>query len=553
MTSKRKLTGVLIFTILVFTWGCSTPIQKNSMKPKGMIGIDTSAPAGKGRKLALLIGVGSYKDTHWNPLKYPESDVAKLKAVLEKSGNFDEVFTLKGSDATRANILIGMEQLRKINKGKDDILTIYFSGHGTLDRDQFGNLSQYFVSHDAQMDSIAETAISMKKIFNIFDNYPSEKKVLILASCYSGAGKSVLRNDILTEIKSTKSPLSNILPPLEQVSKASIILSSSTMGDVSYENEELKGDIYTHFFIEGLTTGDANQDGAVTATEAHSHARYSTYLYTKGKQKPAMYYSIEGKDPINLSGEFNQNGKPVIYDYSDKYTAVDVLIDGNVKGQLPGSIPVEPGTHNIAFRRFYANAPFSQTTINVRGNERLNVDHLISNNAHKNRYPVGFRAGRIQTDDFNSSIVLETFYKYIEDEEIYGVSFDWEMGGKYLSMSEGNLEYSGYMFSNTLLLNFFNPFTSKLTTYAGPGIDIGVVVLESKIPGFSINHSQFLTPFYANAGIVYRGKGFYLSTDAKYYFSTRKSFEQVSEDKNIENRVFGFDGLNINIGITYFF
>ncbi|MEI8351089.1 MAG: TonB-dependent receptor, partial [bacterium] len=57
------------------------------------------------------------------------------------------------------------------------------------------------------------------------------------------------------------------------------VLSASAFGETAREDDRLQGDVYTHFLIEGIKSGDLDGDGAVTLTEADDYARNTVSAY----------------------------------------------------------------------------------------------------------------------------------------------------------------------------------------------------------------------------------------------------------------------------------
>src|SRR5205814_6468465 len=129
------------------------------------------------------------------------------------------------------------------------------------------------------------TALSMDKLEGGFKQLASRRRLLVLATCHSGSGKSLLPREVEAELATLKAGF--YAPPLEEASRAAVVLSASDWGETAREDESLENDIYTHFLIEALAQGDRNLDGAVTATEAHDWARRRTYAFTGGRQRPS--------------------------------------------------------------------------------------------------------------------------------------------------------------------------------------------------------------------------------------------------------------------------
>jgi len=137
------------------------------------------------------------------------------------------------------------------------------------------------------------------------------------------------------------------VPPLETVSEASLILAASAWGETAREDKKLGHDIYTYFLLEAFAKGDRNNDGAVTASEAHDFAREQTYYFTQGRQRPHAESDILGVDPIVLAGAKTRLGRPELFAYSPRLENVEVQVDGAEKGKLPGGVSLEPGAHRL--------------------------------------------------------------------------------------------------------------------------------------------------------------------------------------------------------------
>ena len=68
------------------------------------LGVAPAAAQPKPRKVAFLVGVGTYLFNFPDLAGAPENDVTKLRDVLD-TGGFDEIHVLKNNDATKAKVL----------------------------------------------------------------------------------------------------------------------------------------------------------------------------------------------------------------------------------------------------------------------------------------------------------------------------------------------------------------------------------------------------------------------------------------------------------------
>ncbi|BAY92079.1 MULTISPECIES: caspase, EACC1-associated type [unclassified Tolypothrix] len=239
-------------------------------------------------KYALLIGASEYESPKINNLSGVVKDIEAMQRVLEnlEIGGFKEVKVLPNpdSDTMRSEI----EQLFMEKCQKDDVVLLYFSGHGYRHED--GNL--FFVSRNTQINPQGlvriGTAVDAKFIHqNYMSRSKSKRQVLILDCCFSGAfaegmsAKEISNLSIKNEI-------------VEQLGgEGRAVLTSSTATQKSFEDSG--GAVYTRYLIEGIETGaaDNDNDGFVTVAELHEYAKRKV-LEAKPAMKPEIFAVKEG-------------------------------------------------------------------------------------------------------------------------------------------------------------------------------------------------------------------------------------------------------------------
>ncbi|BAY30022.1 extracellular ligand-binding receptor [Nostoc carneum NIES-2107] len=152
-------------------------------------------------KIALLIGISQY---HPDLTSLPgvEEDIKAMQRVLQNPNicGFDAAKTLLNCD--RQNIVDEIEQLFSHSE-KEDLLLLYFSGHGI--KDEYGQL--YFATSITRKDERGKlrkaTAVEASFVQKIMSNSRSKRQVVILDCCFSGAFAEGLtsKNDGLVDIK----------------------------------------------------------------------------------------------------------------------------------------------------------------------------------------------------------------------------------------------------------------------------------------------------------------------------------------------------------------
>jgi hypothetical protein len=342
------------------------------------------------RRLALVVGIQKFDDARWRELRFPEADARALAGVLgaPDRGAFDEVEILPRG-ATRADLQGALRRLAERDRDERDTVVLYVSSHGTLARDGTGRLRRYLVTRETRVDKVAETGLLMDDLRAEFDRLRSRRKVLIIASCHSGSGKSLLPESVEAELRGTKAGF--FVRPIEDVSRASVVLSASDWGETAREDEKLGNDIYTHFFVEALQLGvDRNGDGAVTVSEAHDYARRMTYEYTGGAQRPAAETSEVGADPIVLAGRVRREGRPELFSYSRRLDGFTVRIDGKPLAELPGGVALDAGAHRVQVAKGGAT-PLLDAEVELDPGARVDVESLLARSA--GRFVIAPRAG----------------------------------------------------------------------------------------------------------------------------------------------------------------
>ena len=339
---------------------------------------ETLDRAHEGRKLALVIGIGEFEDAEWRPLRFARKDAHDVAALFTdpRRGAFAKVLSAtQPEQVTRRGLDAAFAALAAEARSPDDTVVIYVSSHGTLARDPRGELRRYLVARDSKLSDVPGTALSMDELKARFEALPSRKKLLVLATCHSGTGKSLLPADVQRELAATKAGF--FVRPLEEASKASIILSACDWGETAREDEKLENDIYTHFFVQALTEGlDRNGDGAVTATEAHDHARRKTWEFTSGRQRPSAETTLVGVDPIALVGSFHPGGQPELFSYASNLEGFQVRVDGRELGELPGGMALKEGVHHVQISKGGAT-PLLDSRVELAAGQRIAIEDLL--------------------------------------------------------------------------------------------------------------------------------------------------------------------------------
>lgn len=248
-------------------------------------------------KIALLIGVSDYNKL--TPLPAAINDIEALKRVLENPeiAGFDEVQLLKNPDVNR---LRGAVARLFENRNREDLVLLFFSGHGI--RDDAGYL--HFAAVDTEKDVAVATSARTSEILHQMRLSRSKRQVMILDCCYSGAAvPGLIDKSAEVDVSSSMENLA-VLAEVDQGlyvpdlgGEGRVVLTSSTSAQESFTDLELS--VYTKFLVEGLETGAADEggNGSITMYDLHKYVKQKVEA-AASRMNPEFYPSRQGFEII---------------------------------------------------------------------------------------------------------------------------------------------------------------------------------------------------------------------------------------------------------------
>jgi hypothetical protein len=243
---------------------------------------------------AVVIGVNNYP--HIRHLRYAVNDA---KAFYQHLVDFtrippENILLLLNEDAKLTKLRSTLGTYLKNKAGKEDMVIIYFAGHGATEKDVTSpdgdGLEKYLLPYDVNPKDLYATALPMGEISRIFTRIQSDRLIFIADSCYSGASGG--RTISLTGIRSS---ISDGFLDRIATGKGRIILTASGANEVSEENENLRHGVFTYFLLEGLQgNADTDRDGLITVDEAYRYVSDRVPEATNNEQHPVKKGSVEG-------------------------------------------------------------------------------------------------------------------------------------------------------------------------------------------------------------------------------------------------------------------
>ncbi len=236
-------------------------------------------------KYALIIGTTEYTDPKLPPLTAPGKDTEDLARILKDQDicAFDEVNILLNQSSS--SVIEAIDEFFD-EKKPDDMLVLYFSGHGI--RDDLGSL--YLAFKNTIRSRLRATAIKSDYIREAMDQSRSKRQVLILDCCNSGAFPQGTKAELGGSMGMTKA----------FQGYGRFVLTASDATQFAWEGDKVIGEtdnsLFTHFLVKGLEgEADSDSDGRITVDELYDYT-YDQISRVTPKQTPTKSSSkVEGE------------------------------------------------------------------------------------------------------------------------------------------------------------------------------------------------------------------------------------------------------------------
>ena len=216
-------------------------------------------------RIALLIGVSEYQPG-LNQLAGAVKDVEAMRRVLQhpEMGDFAESEIIVMPNPQRQDMENAIEKLFD-NRKRDDLVLLYFSGHGITDDSGKLYLTNSQTRKYDNGNLVKTTATPASLIHEFMENSRSQRQVIILDACFSGAFAEGMKakDDSSVDINQ------------QLGGKGRAVLTSSSSSQYSFEQTGEELSVYTRYIVNGIETGaaDTDNDGMISVDELHEFAR----------------------------------------------------------------------------------------------------------------------------------------------------------------------------------------------------------------------------------------------------------------------------------------
>jgi caspase domain-containing protein len=269
-----------------FTREFTLPISQDTVEivAQGVGGqtVQTIAAPRIDKRWAVVVGIGEYQSPDIPDLGYAPSDARAIKEFLESdaAGPFDEVLYLENEKATgaamREALFVFLQQA-----DWDDLVVIYYAGHGAPDPGRPDNL--YLLPTDSDIEALAATGFPMWDVKTALRRQIAAERVIVIAdACYSAGTAD---GDVVggSDMNNIAGGFQDLFTPSRR-----LMMTAADTNEFSLEDEKWDGHgVFTYFLLEGLKgAGDIDGNGIVTFTELYEYVGENVRTETRGRQNP---------------------------------------------------------------------------------------------------------------------------------------------------------------------------------------------------------------------------------------------------------------------------
>jgi len=223
----------------------------------------------------LAVGADDYAPA------YPDLEFAVVDAqavadefMRQEGGMYTRVYTttLTDRDATRENIFRALREFGEMKP--QDVLLLFFSGHGVRDRDRSGRIRYYYLPAGVTPSTLASRAMAWEDFSGEIRRLNAGRVILLLDACHSGDVSSGASNEKVAA---------------SMAGDVGIVFTSSSGNEFSYEDRSWGHGAFTRALLDGLRgKADFTGDGIVDWSELQLYVSTAVRSMTQGSQNPMV-------------------------------------------------------------------------------------------------------------------------------------------------------------------------------------------------------------------------------------------------------------------------
>lgn len=380
------------------------------------------------RRFAFVVGANDGGNGR-AMLRFANQDAESFVVVLNELGGVASGDTVLVRDATKKTINQGLEKLKaqllhSVSKGERQEVVFYYSGHA-----------------DDEGLRLKQEVLPYKELKDMITALPVDVQILVIDSCASGQlamSKGGLRKPAFLMDASSKT-------------RGHAIITSSSSDEAAQESANIRGSIFTHYFISGLRgAADSNTDRKVTLSEAYQYAYAETLARTEktmsGAQHPAYDFKLAGTGDLTLT-DLRQSSAILTLPSQSSGRYFIRNKDGELAAELnkpagrPVELGLEPGTYSIGLDK---EKKYFEGSFALKANGRIDVSQItLTQTEGEVNQTRGKKEYRIVPATIGLLPPLEN-WNTVTSDELHYFSFDL-LGGHSGKLQGGALTMFGHV------------------------------------------------------------------------------------------------------------
>lgn len=268
------------------------PHQENSNRPASDI---DKLPAPKMQRnknaYAIVVGVEKYRQK-LPTADFAERDATSMAEYLTKVLGYPEenIVVLLNENATKGDLEKYFEKWLGNNVTSNDVVFVYFSGHGSPDP-QSG--APYLVPYEGDPAFIAQTGYSLDRMYEALGKLPAKNVVIALDTCFSGGGARSITT------KGTRPLVTTVMRP--HVPDTISVLAASAENQLSTTFDENGHGLFTYFLLKGIKETDVvGADGTIRVDSLFDYLKPQVEKLARSKynveQTPQLFGFRGGRE-----------------------------------------------------------------------------------------------------------------------------------------------------------------------------------------------------------------------------------------------------------------
>lgn len=250
----------------------------------------------------ICIGSSKFNESTKN-LNYADKDANDAFKLFSKSKIYKNIYArLYLNENVKATIIDEIKQMIS-SASKNDVVIVFYAGHGILNKD----LDYFLSTYNVDFNKPEENGIAYEKLEGLLQNCPARKKLFFIDACHSGdiekqnatqvASNNKADEGIKFRSGTTTSNLSqnelSLLLSKELFASGSnssgiSIIGASMGSQYALESNQWNNGVFTHSLILAINKrkADYNHDNKIMLDELQYFVNKNVEELTGGKQKP---------------------------------------------------------------------------------------------------------------------------------------------------------------------------------------------------------------------------------------------------------------------------